>query len=130
MQILTRAFRAAPRLPLSRTLATTIPRRAPKGPQTPADPKEPKEDTADTALDPAARGVSEMRRQWGGLIDKADKPAEELAAAEAESGAVEIDLDAHEGLEAEPESGVDPAARGVSEMRRQWGSLIDEKKKD
>jgi hypothetical protein len=81
-------------------------------------------------VDPAARGVSEMRRQWGGLIDKADREAAAADEGDVEAGAAaEIDLDAHDGLDGAPEGGVDPAARGVSEMRRQWGGLIDEKKK-
>ncbi|GMK58419.1 hypothetical protein CspeluHIS016_0504510 [Cutaneotrichosporon spelunceum] len=77
-------------------------------------------DPAPAHVDPAARGVNEMRRQWGGLIDGAEKHLEDEAAASRpktnkDGKAAEEPLTKHE---------ADPAVRGVNEMHRQWGELV------
>ncbi|BEJ03297.1 hypothetical protein CcaverHIS641_0104720 [Cutaneotrichosporon cavernicola] len=83
-------------------------------------------------VDPAARGVNEMRRQWGGLIDGAEKDlADEAAASRGRPVKKEVKegKEGKEGLKANHEPTVDPASRGVNEMHRQWGELVDDKKK-
>lgn len=129
-----RLSRSAPLRPLSRALSST-PRALSKTKPNPDAPVD------EGPVDPAARGVNEMRRQWGGLIDNAEAQLEDERAAtkaanrirkagqeeKRERGRVEVDLGKHEGLEAEVEPTVDPAARGVNEMRKQWGDLIDKK---
>ncbi len=122
-----------PTRPLSRArgIATTAPRHSKDRPNPDAPIKD------EGPVDPAARGVNEMRRQWGGLIDGAEADlADEAAAsrgrpvkvkAKAEKEKLDVDMNQHEGLEADMEPSVDPAARGVNEMRRQWGDLIEKK---
>jgi hypothetical protein len=120
-----------PTRPLSRTLATTTPRASKDRPNPDAPVKD------EGPVDPAARGVNEMRRQWGGLIDGAEADLADEAAAsrgrpvkpsKAEKPEkIDVDMNQHEGLEADMEPSVDPAARGVNEMRRQWGDLIEKK---
>lgn len=137
-------FRATTLSALPRRSLATTPRLLsdkpdPKAPPTgPADPAA--ADTEGQQEDPAARGVNEMRRQWGGLIDGAEEQlADEVAVASGtaqkpkgegkgdKGDKAKVDMSKHEGLEGEYEQDLDPAARGVSEMRRQWGGLIDEK---
>ncbi|KLT38994.1 hypothetical protein CC85DRAFT_288968, partial [Cutaneotrichosporon oleaginosum] len=128
-----------PTRPLSRPLAPTAPRGvANSAPLLSKDKPNPDAPVKDEGpVDPAARGVNEMRRQWGGLIDGAEADLADEAAAsrgrtkekgeKEKKSKIDVDLTQHEGLEADIEPTVDPAARGVNEMRRQWGDLIEKK---
>ncbi|BEJ11016.1 hypothetical protein CspHIS471_0104380 [Cutaneotrichosporon sp. HIS471] len=59
----------------TRALVTSTPRHSKDRPNPDAPIKD------EGPVDPAARGVNEMRRQWGGLIDGAEKHLADEAAA-------------------------------------------------
>ncbi|BEI87749.1 uncharacterized protein CcaverHIS019_0104670 [Cutaneotrichosporon cavernicola] len=110
----------------TRALVTSTPHRSKDRPNPDAPIKD------EGPVDPAARGVNEMRRQWGGLIDGAEKDlADEAAASRGRPVKKEVKegKEGKEGLKANHEPTVDPASRGVNEMHRQWGELVDDKKK-